>query len=221
MHFSLDVWNTIIVPNKTYAQKRNELIAGLLGMNESVVSSIYTSVKRRLDTKAEIFGIGLDSFNVYKELSCAFHRVNSCLSFWQIEKALSGLREDLEELFLENPPHVPDVTVSTVCELQSVGHTFSVASNTNFIRGVVIEKFLSFMGLDFKFCIFSDIECVSKPDPAFWQIVIDNAPISTRYVHIGDNSICDVPTVREMEHHIITHPDMLSNTLKEYACAKA
>lgn len=217
MHISLDVWNTLIIPNKKFSEHRNKLIAKKIGCTPDTVGAVYSAVKLRLDKDSELYGIGLSPDAVYKQFSVSLSRISN-INFWEIERKLYRLQDEIQELFLKYPPTIPGMTQAEMTIAWANGHTFSIASNNNFITGDTMYKFLSKpFGPIISFYIFSsDIE-YAKPDPKFWievkeSLKFNNVELS-KLTHIGDNKICDFTPI--MTSIIIKGPEELANTIKE------
>lgn len=220
MHFSLDVWNTLIIPNSEFAEKRNQLIGDKLDVKAEFIKQVYKDTKRYFDERSELYGIGEITTNVYKQFSInVFSILSSEFTFWEIEEKLAGLEEELQKLFLQYPPTLLDEIVRTINKAESNGHAFSIGSNNNFIKGETILKFFEKNNLKFYFSLFSSRRGIAKPDPEFWKIIIYMAGVyGLKYdnmIHIGDNPICDNPG-KYMRHAIIESPFQLANTIKEY-----
>lgn len=221
MHISLDVWNTLVLPNKKFSRKRNELLAAKLGVGLECAGSVYTSAKSLLDYEAESYGVGLCTDAVYKRLAVGVACLLDVGTFWEIEKKLQGLQDEIQDLFLEYPPTIPEETLDVVKSAQRCGHTFSIASNNNFISGGTMWEVL-IQHIDFEFATFSTDISTSKPAPLFWDYVEENLHSCDikmdDCVHIGDNPICDSPGI--MKHIIIEGPHQLAVTLKELVHGK-
>jgi FMN phosphatase YigB (HAD superfamily) len=214
MHFTLDVWNTLFIPNPHYATARNQLLANKLGIPEKKAATIYSNTKMKVDGLASEYGMALSSDSVYFELTLECIRVLNA-NPRLIEKALDGLEYEFKALFLNHQPHIWPETISTIHQLQ-YNHTFSIISNTNFMTGTMIKKVLNSKGLYFDSYMFSDIEGIAKPNPhmfkkALWRL---NKHEGTDVVHIGDDPTCDNPK-GIMKHVIIGHASELPNILKE------
>lgn len=218
MHFSLDVWNTIINPNKEYALRRNALLSSRIGRSYDETAALYTRVKTFIDNKAEAEGIGYSSKDVYRLLNEECSRVCG-VSTQLIDDVLLGIKEEFEALFFRLPPHIPAATIEVIKKAQDMGHTFSISSNTNFITGNLIRKLLEDAGMTFSFYIFSDLLRVAKPNPVFFTNVANSYYVTmqkqlekNQSIHIGDNPICD--NAPNMMNLIISGPHELAPTIE-------
>lgn len=200
-HVSLDAWNTILIPNTQYAIRRSNILAEAFSCSPEFAAKAYTSVKRRLDKHAEETGEGYATEYVYNELLAAFPR---------------HLNVDIEELrvlhieseFLNSPPSILEETKKAIRSLKDRGITVSISSNTNFISGRILGRFIQEQVGNFDFMLFSDTMQLShsaksgwfipaKPSHAFFSQVVKYCSVlhpeisAENILHIGDNEICD------------------------------
>jgi len=207
MHFSLDMWNTLIVPNPKYATIRTKILADRMGIPVDLAKSIYTSVKTDVDRLAEHKGIAYHCTTVYAILMEALAE-RTLMPKHSVFSLLRDLKETFEDEFFRNPPTIPDKTNRILDVALSHGHTFSIASNTNFITGRLMIGFLMSKGLPIQFSVFSDCLGLAKPHPLFYAEVAkyyqnknDSQMNGLNSIHIGDNPICDDPG--DLMPHII------------------
>lgn len=201
-HVSLDAWNTILIPSKSYARYRTSILANMFNCSEEFAKSVYTNVKRKFDEKAERDGEAFTTEYIYNELISAFPAADN-----QIDPNLL-CRSYFEPTFIDNPPTILSETIDAINALKSRGITVSIASNTNFISGRVLAKIIRKHNTIFDFMLFSDLmplvrnelgyKMPAKPNPAFFEMVQKYANIlhpegieKTEIVHIGDSNICD------------------------------
>ena len=200
-HVSLDAWNTILIPNTQYAIRRSYILAEAFSCSPEFAAKAYTAVKRRLDKHAEEAGEGYTTEYVYNELLAAFPRHLNV----DIEE-LRVLR--IEDEFLNTPPSILEETKTAIQSLKNRGITVSISSNTNFISGRILGRFLQEQVGNFDFMLFSDTMQMShsaksgwfipaKPSPAFFSAVAKYCSVlhpeisAENILHIGDNEICD------------------------------
>jgi putative hydrolase of the HAD superfamily len=116
---------------------------------------------------------------------------------------LESLYEDMEALFLAFPPSAYDGdTRSVLARLRKEvpEATFSILSNTAFIKGSTLRKVLPAIGLDdfWHFQLYSDETGFSKPSRAMFQRMLDEVearrgPTNPKeIIHIGDNPTADI-----------------------------
>lgn len=110
---------------------------------------------------------------------------------------------EMEELFLSYPPVLyEEITLKALDNIRRTtpASTFSILSNTAFIKGSTLRKVLPGLGLGdfFDFQLFSDEAGISKPNLAFFQQMLEEVHKLRGkldpgdIVHIGDNPIADV-----------------------------
>ena len=200
-HVSLDAWNTILIPNTQYAIRRSYILAEAFSCSPEFAAKAYTAVKRRLDKHAEETGEGYATEYVYNELLAAFPR--------HLNVDIEELRVlHIEDEFLNTPPSVLEETKKAIQSLKDRGITVSISSNTNFISGRILGRFLQEQVGNFDFMLFSDTMQMShsaksgwfipaKPSPAFFSAVAKYCSVlhpeisAENILHIGDNEICD------------------------------
>lgn len=196
---SLDFWNTIATPNKTYAKLRTEYLADNYGLTKDD----YTKAKNHLDKCAELYGTAVTPRMAVTQL---FYP----LSNWSDEIDVDKIVEDFEKLFLENPPTVKtDVEKALVYLLDNNCH-WGIISNTNFVSGVILRiwlyNYLTSISTSYREqvkdvpMVFSDLVGVSKPNirifleffnQIHWKSGQKLKTLSD-INHIGDHEICDV-----------------------------
>jgi len=190
-HISFDFWNTIALSNPKFKTERTNLIFELLDCKVS---------KQKI---TEAFASIGSSYNLAFENGAGTLPLDEL--YMQILKALGAddfsdinyLQNQVFELFLTFPPHISDEVIAFIQTQISENITCSITSNTTFIPGEVIQKFLNHSNLlqYFSFCHFSDIEHVAKPNKEIFQKLISRAasivPETQDILHIGDNLQAD------------------------------
>lgn len=187
MHLSLDAWNTVLIPNTIFCQKRNEMVSKLFNIQSEVLEQAHIITKHhiQIDTVEHLKSYDpLDSFKllmIYLDMEFKqdlFH-VWYCLTRY---------------LFLEYPPIILPETINAInkwCE----HNTWGISSNTNFITGSIlnhyITKSINKSGLN----TYSDLEHFVKPDPKFFDIIkakVRYKNPDTTIIHVGDDISCDI-----------------------------
>lgn len=185
---SLDVWNTLIVADPEFAAARDRFFAAELPRPIDEVRAVYRRLKTDADAQAESCGAGPTSAAVFQRL-CAELDLPEHFDWWRV-------RHGFEMVVAAHPPKALPETVTALRAVQAAGIHLSIGSNTNFIRGQVLNDVaLGSWGVAWAFQVFSDeIEC-SKPHPDFWRCIRDSAlPLGVagyEILHIGDNPACD------------------------------
>lgn len=212
-HISFDVWNTLISPNPLFAEKRDEFLSRVSGLPKERVRLSYKDLKTELDREAEQEGIGYFTDGIYQSLAIDIRLSSSDSSY---------LRGGLEALFFEHPPIVLESTKHIVTSLYERGYTLSIASNTNFMRGWVLDKAaLSQIGIRWNFQLYSDMIARSKPHSKFWLKVLSEAKESlliednSEILHVGDNKICDGGCMTKgIQYQYVANPGELHKVLE-------
>ncbi|WP_426473168.1 HAD family hydrolase [Chryseobacterium balustinum] len=195
-HFSFDLWLTLIKSHPQFKAKRVELFSSFFNVNKPI-DEVAKAVKYYDDlcnTINEVIGGNVDTFEIYllilNSLNVDIKQLN--------KETLNTFYQKSEDLFLEYKPVVIfDKLHDFFDEIKNQGKTINILSNTGFIKGKTMRKFLVNENLDqyIDFHIYSDeIKC-SKPNPLVFQEVknqIRNQELQMdQILHIGDNPIAD------------------------------
>lgn len=208
---SLDVWNTLFWSNPSYAKYRTQYLSEELDLPENIINKAYYKTKETADSIIE-----------------KGEHVSDELAYYMFLKTLDRqdytwkyLRYNIELLFEEYPPIVPQKIIDCLKKLQDKGIKLSIASNTVFTRGEVLNRVMfDHWGIDWSFQIYSDKVNVSKPHPKFWSWVTDSAYLTTcsqpeEILHIGDNKITDGSCIKyNIQFRYNKNPDTLVDTLE-------
>ena len=215
-HVSFDAWNTVLLPNPLYTDRRSELLASMYNLSVTDARRAYTSVKKHFDGLAETSGVGFPVQHVVDTLD---HKLTGSERSGHATK----LRTALEQAFFENPPTVLPELVSALDRITRTGRTIGILSNTNFISGQVLRSAVfDKLDLPFTTLLFSDEHRMSKPNPAFYTKMAAAAQAGNKRVigpanilHIGDMARTDGAAPIPMQHWIIENPSHLVAKLKE------
>ena len=169
-HFSFDLWLTLIKSHPEFKAKRVELFGSFFGVGKPL-DEITKTVKYYDDlcnTINEVSGGNIDTFEIYLLILGA---LNVDLKTINKEK-LNEFYLKTEALFLEYKPIVIFENLHEFFdEIKSQGKTINVLSNTGFIKGKTMRKFLVEENLNqyIDFHIYSDEINCSKPNPLIFQ----------------------------------------------------
>lgn len=192
-HFSFDFWNTIAYSNPEFKQKRSELICQYLGNSISFdfINSAFEKIGKDYNTLMES-GSKIKPpeellFSVAKELGI------------ENKLTLELLSAEIDLLFLQYPPVIEQGFVEFLNKVLLVNKTCSITSNTAFISGATIKKFLVNNNLldCFKFTLFSDEVGFGKPHNKIFNLLYANTKQYYDFIdfnevcHIGDNYLAD------------------------------
>lgn len=200
-HYSFDLWLTLIRSNPAfkqirakyfhthfnYANKPLELIVSIFRQVDLMCNSINEKTGKNIDAD-EMYLMVLNLINDGDE------------KVWQID--VTQLYRDIESLLFDNLPIVYCTETVGILQYikQNTNSTISILSNTGFIKGVTLRRVLNQIGMDkyIDFQLYSDEAGMSKPNPEFFKLMLDELKI--RYtninlngiIHIGDNPVADL-----------------------------
>lgn len=211
-HFSFDLWLTLIKSHPEFKTKRVELFTSFFDIDKPV-SEVAKTVKYYDDlcnTINEVTGGNMDTFEMYLLILGALD-----IDVRQLDKEkLNGFYLKSEELFLEYKPVVIFKNIKEFFDqIKNQGKTVNILSNTGFIKGRTMRKFLIQEELDqyIDFHIYSDEINISKPNPLIFQEVKNNLkdrdlPMH-RILHIGDNPVADFKGAKDFgfSAHLLKH----------------
>ncbi|WP_284462942.1 HAD-IA family hydrolase [Chryseobacterium sp.] len=211
-HFSFDLWLTLIKSHPEFKTKRVELFSSFFNVDKPI-DEVAKTVKYYDDlcnTINEVTGGNIDTFEIYLMI---LGSLNVDVKLLNKEK-LNEFYVKSEELFLEYKPVVIFENIHDFFdEIKNQGKTINILSNTGFIKGTTMRKFLIHENLDqyIDFHIYSDEMNCSKPNPLIFQEVKNNIkdqdlPMS-QILHIGDNPVADYKGARDFgfSAHLLKH----------------
>jgi putative hydrolase of the HAD superfamily len=211
-HFSFDLWLTLIKSHPEFKTKRVELFSSFFEVNKSIdeVAKVVKYYDDLCNSINEVIGGNIDTFEIYLLI------LNSLgVDLKQLNKeSLNQFYQKSEDLFLEYKPVVIFENLHQFFdEIKNQGKTINILSNTGFIKGTTMRKFLIHENLDqyIDFHIYSDELKVSKPNPLVFQEVknlIKNQDLNMNQIlHIGDNPIADYKGAKDFgfNAHLLKH----------------
>lgn len=211
-HFSFDLWLTLIKSHPEFKAKRVELFSSFFNVGKSI-EEVAKTVKYYDDlcnSINEVTGGNIDTFEIYLMILSALD-----VDVKELDKeSLNEFYNKSEELFLEYKPIVIFENIHDFFEdIKNQGKTINILSNTGFIKGKTMRKFLIHENLDqyIDFHIYSDEINYSKPNPLIFQEVKKNIkdqdlPMN-RILHIGDNPVADYQGAKDFgfSAHLLKH----------------
>lgn len=222
-HISLDVWNTLCIPNLEFSKQRNEYIADEFKLEYDFVKTAYDTIKQKADQAATEAGLAWSVVHMFQvllaELKVADIYTPDCLDIAE------RLAKNISIIYHALPPTIPTDAIETLAyAIEQRQVSISIGSNTNFISGYDVHKFIESMGIFPDFALYSDIIGYSKPHGFFWSNLLFQAKDYHSFelepheiVHIGDNKVCDGGATRAgMQAKIISHPNELSDAIKDF-----
>lgn len=211
-HFSFDLWLTLIKSHPEFKTKRVELFTSFFNIDKPI-EEVAKTVKYYDDlcnTINEVTGGNIDTFEIYLMILNALN-----VDVKQLDnKKLDTFYQKSEELFLEYKPVVIFENIKEFLDqIKNQGKTINILSNTGFIKGRTMRKFLIQEELDqyIDFHIYSDEINISKPNPLIFQEVKNNLKDQElpmhRILHIGDNPVADYRGAKDFgfSAHLLKH----------------
>lgn len=211
-HFSFDLWLTLIKSHPEFKTKRVELFTSFFNVDKPI-DEVAKTVKYYDDlcnTINEVTGGNIDTFEIYLMILSALN-----VDVRQLDKnKLETFYLKSEELFLEYKPVVIFENIKEFLDqIKNQGKTINILSNTGFIKGRTMRKFLIQEELDqyIDFHIYSDEINISKPNPLIFQEVKNNLKDQElpmhRILHIGDNPVADYRGAKDFgfSAHLLKH----------------
>lgn len=210
-HFSFDLWLTLIKSHPEFKAKRVELFSSFFDVKKSIdeVAKVVKYYDDLCNSINEIIGGNVDAFEIYLLILSALE-----VDLKQINKdQLNEFYQKSEDLFLEYKPVVIFENLHQLFEeIKNQGKTINILSNTGFIKGKTMRKFLMNENLDqyIDFHIYSDETNCSKPNPKIFQEVknrLKNRDLNLNQIlHIGDNPVADYDGAKKFgfNAHLLT-----------------
>lgn len=195
-HFSFDLWLTLIKSHPEFKAKRVELFSSFFDVKKPIeeVAKVVKYYDDLCNNINEVIGGNVDTFEIYLLILNSLN-----VDIKQLSKDnLNEFYQKSEDLFLEYKPVLIFENIHLFFdEIKNKGKTINILSNTGFIKGKTMRKFLMNENLDqyIDFHIYSDELKYSKPNPLVFQEVrnqIGNTDLELeKILHIGDNPIAD------------------------------
>lgn len=196
-HISLDVWSTLIEPNPKFKNARTELFRHFFNLPISTdhAGNALSEVAALVNQLNSISGKCMDRSEV---ILLALHRMKFRIQETS-EEQLDAYFQEMDQLFQEFPPFLADEALPELMGEMTQKFTFSILSNTLYIRGISLRRFFEekHMSSYFRFELYSDEMNTSKPSQQAFRQLIDKTKelCDTKVqeiIHLGDNAINDV-----------------------------
>jgi len=212
-HYSFDLWLTLIRSNPQFKRERAKIFyARYNSLNKSLeeIETIFGQVDLMVNRINEQTGKNIDADEMYLMVISMIN--NFDLNYMNIE--VETLYLEMESLLFNYMPQIYcGDTLDTLASLRESGlSTVSLLSNTGFIRGITLRKVLKELELSpyLDFQLYSDEEGLSKPNPAFFQLMLKRINRHKHrnlqlheVVHIGDNPIADMHGAKSLGIHSV------------------
>jgi putative hydrolase of the HAD superfamily len=211
-HFSFDLWLTLIKSHPEFKAKRVELFSSFFDVNKPIdeVTKVVKYYDDLCNSINEVIGGNVNTFEIYLLILNALE-----VDLKHLNKGnLNEFYQKSEDLFLQYKPVVIFENLHQFFdEIKNQGKTINILSNTGFIKGKTMRKFLISENLDqyIDFHIYSDELNCSKPNPIVFQEVknlIKNKDLKMNQIlHVGDNPVADYKGAKDFgfNAHLIKH----------------
>jgi putative hydrolase of the HAD superfamily len=199
-HYSFDLWLTLIKSNPLYKQQRSRyFFEHFNSQNKPIeeVEHVFRQVDIMCNSINETTGKNIDADELCLMVISLINDNKICLQ--DIDMVL--LEQQMENLVFEYLPQIYcERTVEVLAHLKSdPDRTVSILSNTGFIKGTTLRRVLNLLGVDqyLDFQLYSDEAGLSKPNKAFFQLMLDEIAALKQIsldqiIHIGDNPKADI-----------------------------
>ena len=201
-HYSFDLWLTLIKSNPAFKAERTRYFHAKFnsaGKSEEEVALIFRQVDLMVNAINEKTGKNIDADEMYVMVISIMN--NYSTAFQDVD--LDLLYQEMEELLLKYLPLLYcEACIDVLCKLKREGlSTISILSNTGFVKGSTLRKVLRRLGLDemMDFQLYSDEFRMSKPNPAFYRLMLDSIDKKKHpdlklheIIHVGDNPVADI-----------------------------
>ncbi len=201
-HFSFDLWLTLIKSNPGFKPARSQYFHrhfNRAGRTPEDVTALFRRIDLLGNSINECTGKNLEAEELYLMVIDALN--GEALPLREVD--LPALQKAMENLVLEYPPVLYSEDVPGILEAlcRRPHTTLSLLSNTGFIKGQTLRKVLEQLSLKSFFCfqLYSDEERLSKPAPAFFELVVEHAEKHRgetidrqQILHVGDNAFTDL-----------------------------
>ncbi len=201
-HYSFDLWMTLIRSNPAFKRERTKFFYDYFNHHQKTleeVGIIFKQIDVMCNSINEKTGGNIDAEEMYLMVISAMNNYHYPLQ----DVDMAALYAEMEKLvFLYAPIFYSDETADVLQRLKQKagGSTFSLLSNTAFIKGSTLRAVLQMMELDdyFDFQLYSDEIKMSKPSKEAFTIMINRIEeqragtiIPKEIMHVGDNPKAD------------------------------
>jgi putative hydrolase of the HAD superfamily len=200
-HYSFDLWLTLIKSNPTFKIERAKYFYfnyNFSGKSIEEVSAVFRNVDLMVNGINEKSGLNIDAEEMYLMVISIINDYKT--DFKDID--VNELYLQMEALLLTHMPIIYcSDSLNTLHKLKESGKsTISLLSNTGFIKGITLRKILQHLKIDqvMDFQLYSDEVRMSKPNPKFFQLMMDTIDMEKHLsitpdeiLHVGDNPVAD------------------------------
>ncbi len=203
LHYSFDLWLTLIRSNPAFKEERALHFHRNFNYHKKPldeVKRVFRQVDLMCNAVNESTGKNIDADEMYLMVISLINDNELNLTGIDVKK----LYADMDKLLFNYLPYVySPVTIEVLQHLKEKGGaTFSLLSNTGFIKGATLKQILVALKMDqyFDFQLYSDEVGMSKPNPALFALMLQNIQKVNHptviglndIIHIGDNPKADI-----------------------------
>jgi putative hydrolase of the HAD superfamily len=201
-HYSFDLWLTLIRSNPDFKTERTRYFHQHFNTkNKSVeeVALVFRQVDLMVNAINEKTGKNIDADEMYLMVISIMN--DYATTFQEIDT--EALYAEMEILLLKHMPLLYcSEGIKVLTKIKESGlNTTNILSNTGFIKGKTLRKVIKALELEplIDFQLYSDEVRLSKPNPLFFQLMLDTID-KTKHpeldlkeiIHVGDNPNADV-----------------------------
>lgn len=225
-HYSFDLWLTLIKSNPAFKTERTKYFHAHYNSKKKTIEEValvFRQVDLMVNAINEKTGKNIDADEMYLMVISIINDYST--DFLAVDTTTLYL--EMEDLLLNNMPLLyNEDSLNVLKELKSSGlSTVNILSNTGFIKGKTLRKVLAHLQLTdlLDFQLYSDEVRLSKPNPEFFQLMLDTIDEDKHpeiglheIIHIGDNPIADVKGAKAMGINtlLINSNDLLISHLR-------
>ena len=198
-HISLDFWGTLVFSNINFREERAKFLSSQLSKNKEKINLAFKEIGEKYNNFQEKGINNTSPIALFKEVLDYLDLNDEIIN-------VTNLYESVLDIFMTNSPKINTKLKIVIDNSLANGKTTSILSNTAFIPGTVITKFLddNFGVNYFSFKIFSDEVKIAKPNMEAYSLTYENTKLiypsgidKNQIVHIGDNYENDVLGARK------------------------
>lgn len=207
-HYSFDLWLTLIKSNPAFKIERTRYFYQNFNSKDKSIDEvgvIFRQVDLMVNAINEKTGKNVDADEMYLMVISMINDYDFNIHDLDLE----DLYQKMEGLLLNHMPLIYcDNCLNVLSTIKSSRETSTnILSNTGFIRGETLRKVINHLRIDefIDFQLYSDEVRMSKPNPRFFQLMIDTIDrhkhqhLSLKeIIHVGDNPYADIRGAQQL-----------------------
>ncbi|WP_432712232.1 HAD family hydrolase [Pedobacter sp.] len=201
-HYSFDLWLTLIKSNPSFKTERAKYFHHHFNSRKKPIEeviAVFRHVDLMVNSINEKTGKNIDADEMYLMVISIINDYATDFSSIDVD----GLYNEMETLLFNYTPVLYCAEgINVLNKLKDSGKcSTNILSNTGFIKGKTLRKLLKQLELEplLDFQLYSDEVRLSKPNPQFFQLMLQNIDRQRHpelelqeIIHVGDNPIADV-----------------------------